>query len=66
MPFYENGDIRIHYKEAGSGFPLLAMPGAQCFWLLESGNISRITREVQTCSIPLPHGDAGASPHCWP
>jgi pimeloyl-ACP methyl ester carboxylesterase len=27
MPFYERGDVRIHYEEAGSGFPLLAMPG---------------------------------------
>ena len=27
MPFYENGDIRIHYEETGSGFPLLVMPG---------------------------------------
>jgi pimeloyl-ACP methyl ester carboxylesterase len=27
MPFYENGDIRIHYEEAGSGFPLLVTPG---------------------------------------
>ncbi len=27
MPFYENGDVRIHYDEAGSGFPLLLIPG---------------------------------------
>src|SRR5947209_4067413 len=27
MPFYERGDIRIHYEEAGSGFPLLVIPG---------------------------------------
>ena len=27
MPFYDNGDVRIHYEEAGSGFPLLATPG---------------------------------------
>jgi pimeloyl-ACP methyl ester carboxylesterase len=27
MPFYERGDVRIHYKEAGSGFPLLLIPG---------------------------------------
>ena len=27
MPFYENGDVRIHYEEAGSGFPLLVTPG---------------------------------------
>ena len=27
MPFYENGDVRIHYEERGSGFPLLLIPG---------------------------------------
>ncbi len=27
MPFYTEGDVRIHYEEAGSGFPLLVTPG---------------------------------------
>ena len=27
MPFYEKGDVRIHYEEAGSGYPLLVIPG---------------------------------------
>jgi len=27
MPFYERGDVRIHYEEAGTGFPLLLIPG---------------------------------------
>ena len=27
MPFYENGPVRIHYEEAGSGFPLLLISG---------------------------------------
>jgi hypothetical protein len=27
MPIYENGPVRIHYEEAGSGFPLLVIPG---------------------------------------
>jgi pimeloyl-ACP methyl ester carboxylesterase len=27
MPFYEKGDVRIHYEEAGSGVPLLLIPG---------------------------------------
>ena len=27
MPFYEKGDVRIYYEEAGSGFPLLIVPG---------------------------------------
>jgi pimeloyl-ACP methyl ester carboxylesterase len=25
--FYEKGNVRIHYQEAGSGFPLLVIPG---------------------------------------
>ena len=27
MPFYERGDVRIHYEEVGAGFPLLVIPG---------------------------------------
>ena len=27
MPIYERGQVRIHYEEAGSGFPLLVIPG---------------------------------------
>ncbi len=27
MPFYERGDVRIHYEETGSGFPILFIPG---------------------------------------
>ena len=27
MPFYERGDVRIHYSDSGSGFPLLLIPG---------------------------------------
>jgi pimeloyl-ACP methyl ester carboxylesterase len=27
MPFYEKGEIRIHYEEVGSGFPLMVIPG---------------------------------------
>jgi pimeloyl-ACP methyl ester carboxylesterase len=27
MPVYEKGNVRIHYEEAGSGFPLLIIPG---------------------------------------
>ena len=27
MPFYEKGNVRIHYQEAGTGLPLLIIPG---------------------------------------
>src|SRR5258708_13687891 len=27
MPFYEKGNVRSRYEEAGSGFPLLVTPG---------------------------------------
>ncbi|MFN8521653.1 MAG: alpha/beta hydrolase [Chloroflexota bacterium] len=27
MPFYERGNVRIHYVDEGSGFPLLLIPG---------------------------------------
>jgi len=27
MPHFENGPVRIRYEEAGSGFPILVMPG---------------------------------------
>jgi len=27
LPFYEKGNVRIRYEEAGSGFPLLVTPG---------------------------------------
>jgi pimeloyl-ACP methyl ester carboxylesterase len=27
MPVYERGAVRIHYEEAGAGFPLLILPG---------------------------------------
>src|SRR2546425_7086678 len=27
MPLYDKGDVRIHYEEIGSGFPLLVIPG---------------------------------------
>jgi pimeloyl-ACP methyl ester carboxylesterase len=27
MPYFDNGPVRIRYEEAGSGFPVLVMPG---------------------------------------
>src|SRR6185437_12117900 len=38
MGFFEKGNVRIHYEEAGSGFPLLLIAGGGL-----NSNISRIT-----------------------
>lgn len=27
MPYYENGDVRIHYEDVGTGFPILLIAG---------------------------------------
>jgi hypothetical protein len=27
MPFCERGQVRVHYEDVGSGFPLLVIPG---------------------------------------
>ena len=27
MPYYDRGDVRIHYEEVGKGYPLLVTPG---------------------------------------
>ena len=38
MPFYKNGPVSISYQEAGSGFPLLLIPGGGL-----NGTISNLT-----------------------
>ncbi len=39
MPFYEKGPVRIRFEEAGSGFPLLVIPGGGL-----NSTISNLTR----------------------
>ena len=36
MSFYTKGDVRIHYEEVGSGFPLLVTPGGGLNSLISS------------------------------
>ena len=43
--FYEEGDVRIHYEEAGSGFPLLLIAGG--------GMNSRISRLISAPFNPI-------------
>ena len=45
MSFYENGPVRIHYEEAGSGFPLLLIAGG--------GMNSRISRLISAPFNPI-------------
>ena len=45
MSFYENGPVRIHYEEAGSGFPLLIIAGG--------GMNSRISRLISAPFNPI-------------
>ena len=40
MSFFEKGAVRIHYEEAGSGFPLLLIAGGGLYarlWARQSG-----------------------------
>ena len=64
MPFYEKGAVRIHYEEAGSGFPLLLIAGgglnSTISGLTGGGPLtrSRSSREStaasrRTCATPM-------------
>ena len=65
MPFYEKGPVRIHYEEAGSGFPLLLIPGGglnSTIAGLKGGNPFPAIEEFKestaasrrTCAPPMP------------
>jgi pimeloyl-ACP methyl ester carboxylesterase len=68
MPFYENGNVRIHYEEAGSGFPLLLIPGGGLnssisFW---TGNapfnaMEQFKDEYRCITLDLRNANAGES-----
>ena len=61
MPFYDKGDVRIRYEEAGAGFPLLVMPGGGLNsrisnWATAPFNavVSNLqSSEVRACAITL-------------
>ena len=66
MGTYEKGDVRIHYEEAGSGFPLLLIAGGglnstiagltgairpSTRWRSSRANIAA---SPPTCAMPMP------------
>jgi pimeloyl-ACP methyl ester carboxylesterase len=52
MSFFEKGAVRIHYEEAGSGFPLLLIAGGGL-----NSNISRITGDYPPFNAMKEFGD---------
>ena len=52
MSFFEKGAVRIHYEEAGSGFPLLLIAGGGL-----NSNISRITGDYPPFNAMREFGD---------
>jgi pimeloyl-ACP methyl ester carboxylesterase len=68
MPFYENGDVRIHYEETGSGFPLLLIPGGglNSTMAFFTGNapfnaIEEFKSEYRCVTMDLRNANAGQS-----
>jgi pimeloyl-ACP methyl ester carboxylesterase len=68
MPFYESGDVRIHYEETGSGYPLLLVPGgglngAMGFWTNGSpfNAIEEFKAEYRCVAFDLRNANAGQS-----
>jgi pimeloyl-ACP methyl ester carboxylesterase len=68
MPDYTRDDVRIHYEEAGSGFPLLLIPGgglnsSNAFW---TGNApfhapEELSRDFRCITADLRNANSGQS-----
>ena len=64
MSFYEKGRVRIHYEEAGSGFPLLLIPGGGLNSTISALAHTPLTRSTSSrentvasrriCAMPMP------------
>ena len=52
MPLYQKGDVRIHYEEAGSGFPLLVIPGGGLNSTVAGSQPTRSTRSTSSRTGP--------------
>src|SRR3954470_2245099 len=68
MPFYEKGAVRIHFEEAGSGFPLLLIAGGglnSTISALSSGNpfnpIEEFKAEYRCIASDLRNANGGQS-----
>ena len=63
MPFYDKGDVRIRYEEAGSGFPLLVTPGGGLNSRVSNWPTAVINAmEEFTERVPLHHAWTSATP----
>lgn len=67
-PFYEKGNVRIHYQEAGSGFPLLIIPGggqnATISWAVKNAPFNAIEEfrnEYRVITADLRNAPSGQS-----
>lgn len=68
MPFYERGDVRIHYEEAGNGFPVLMIPGgglnSTIPFLTEKGPFNALAEfsdEFRCITLDLRNAEGGGS-----
>src|SRR5688572_9686859 len=66
MSFYEEGPVRIHYEEAGSGFPLLLIAGGGLNSTIAGLNnpfdsIQEFKGEYRTIASDLRNANAGQS-----
>ena len=68
MPFFEKGNTRIHYRDDGSGFPLLILPGgglnATIAFVTEKGPFNAIEEfrnEYRCITADLRNADGGQS-----
>lgn len=68
MPFYERGNVRIHYEEAGSGFPVLMIPGgglnSTIPFLTEKGPFNALAEfsdEFRCITLDLRNAEGGGS-----
>ncbi len=68
MPFFDRGDVRIHYEEAGSGFPVLMIPGgglnSTIPFLTEKGPFNALAEfsdEFRCITLDLRNAEGGGS-----